>query len=182
MRPDEEKEVAASFPEDYGYRKWAGKTISFHVKIKDIKEKILPPLDDEFATDLNYASLDELKIQLRQDMVREKEALVQRQLKDQIEETLLQANSFEVPESLVEGQVRAFVSDTKGRLAAQGASVKDLGISEEKLEKDYRGTAEKRVKAFLIIEKIAEQEGISVTEERCGTSTPGDRRAVSSEI
>jgi len=49
LKPEEEKEIEVSFPEDYGYQKWAGKTISFHVKIKEIKEKILPPLDDEFA-------------------------------------------------------------------------------------------------------------------------------------
>ena len=49
IKPEGESDIEVSFPEDYGYQKWAGKTISFHVKIKEIKEKILPPLDDEFA-------------------------------------------------------------------------------------------------------------------------------------
>ena len=64
LRLEEEKEIEVSFPADYGYQKWAGKTISFHVKIKEIKAKILPPLDDEFAKDLGYSSLEELRSQI----------------------------------------------------------------------------------------------------------------------
>ena len=78
---------------------------------------------------------------------------------------LLKTNSFEVPESLVEEQTKALVSETKLRLASQGMDLKNLGVSEEKLHGDYRETAEKQVKTFLILEKIAEQEGITVTDE-----------------
>jgi trigger factor len=161
-----EREMEVSFPEDYGYQKWAGKTISFHVKIKEIKEKILPPLDDEFAKDLgDYSSLEELKAKLKGEIEREKELALERQLKDKVVDQLLEANPFEVPESLVEEQTKALVSDTRLRLAAQGVDLKNLGVSEEKLRGDYRTTAQKQVKAFLILEKIAGQEGIAVTDE-----------------
>jgi len=165
LKPDEEKEIEVSFPEDYGYKKWAGKTLSFHVKIKEIKEKILPILDDEFAKDLgDYSSLEDLRLKLREEVEKEKKLILERQLKDQMVEQLLQANSFEVPESLVEEQTRTLVSDTKMRLATQGVDFKNLGLSEEKLQGDYREMAQKQVRTFLILEKIADQEGITVTD------------------
>jgi trigger factor len=165
LKPEEEKEIEISFPEDYGYKKWAGKTVSFHVKIKEIKEKILPMLDDEFAKDLgDYSSLEDLKLKLREEIEKEKKLMLDRQLKDQIVDQLLQSNPFDVPESLVEEQAHTLVSDTKMRLAAQGADFKNLGISEEKLHEEYREMAQKQVRTFLILEKIADQEGITVTE------------------
>jgi trigger factor len=166
LKPEEESEVEVSFPEDYGYQKWAGKTVSFHVKIKEVKEKILPSLDDEFAKDLgDYSSFEEFKTKLRGDIEKEKELALERQLKDRMVDQLLAANPFEVPESLVEEQTKALVSDTKLRLAAQGMELKNLGITEEKLQGDYKTMAEKQVRTFLILEKIAGQEGISVTDE-----------------
>jgi trigger factor len=166
LKPEEEREIEVSFPDDYGYQKWAGKTISFHVKIKEIKEKILPPLDDEFAKDLgDYSSLEELKSKLKGELEKEKGLALERQLKDQVVDQLLEANPFEVPESLVEDQAKALVSDTKLRLAAQGVDLKRLGIAEEKLQGDYKATARKQVKTFLILETIADQEGITVTDE-----------------
>jgi trigger factor len=166
LNPDEEKEIEVSFPDDYGYKKWAGKTLSFDVKIKEVKEKILPTLDDEFAKDLgDYSSLEDLRLKLREEIEKEKKSILERQLKDQMVEQLLQANSFEVPESLVEEQTRTLVSDTKMRLATQGVDFKNLGLSEEKLQGDYREMAQKQVRTFLILEKIADQEGITVTDE-----------------
>jgi len=166
LKPEEEKEIEVSFLEDYGYKKWAGKTISFHVKIKEIKEKILPPLDDEFAKDLgDYASFEELKAKLKGEIEKEKELGLERQLKDQVVDQLLEANPFEVPDSLVEEQVKAMISDTKLRLAAQGVVLKNLSVSEEKLQEDYKVMAQKQVRTFLILEKIAGQEGIAVTDD-----------------
>jgi trigger factor len=166
LKPEEEKEIEISFPEDYGYKKWAGKTISFHVKIKEIKEKILPPLDDEFAKDLgDYVSFEELKAKLKGEIEKEKELGLERQLKDQVVDQLLEANPFEVPDSLVEEQAKAMISDTKLRLAAQGVVLKNLGVSEEKLQEDYKVMAQKQVRTFLILEKIAGQEGIAVTDD-----------------
>src|SRR4030043_2081229 len=168
LKPEGESDIEVSFPEDYGYQKWAGKTISFHVKIKEIKEKILPPLDDEFAKDLgDYSSFEELKTKLRGEIEKEKELALERQLKDQMGEQLLAANPFEVPESLVEEQTKALVSDTKLRLSAQGLELKNLGLTEEKPQEDYKAMAQKQVRTFLILEKIAGQEGIEIGRASC---------------
>jgi len=166
LKPEEEREIEVTFPQDYGYQKWAGKTISFQVKIKEIKEKILPSLDDEFARDLgDYSSLGELKAKLKGDIEKEKELALDRQFKDQVVDQLLEANPFEVPESLVEEQAKTLVSDTKLKLAAQGVVLKNLGVSEEKLQEDYKAMAQKQVRTFLILEKVAGQEGIAVTDQ-----------------
>ncbi|HVP79764.1 MAG TPA: trigger factor [Thermodesulfobacteriota bacterium] len=166
LKPEEEREIEVTFPQDYGYQKWAGKTISFQVKIKEIKEKILPPLDDEFAKDLgDYSSLGELKAKLKEDIEKEKKLALERQLKDRVVDRLLEAHAFEVPESLVEEQTKALVSDMKLKLAAQGVDLKNLGVTEEKLHEDYKAMAEKQVRTFLILEKIAGQEGIAVTDQ-----------------
>jgi trigger factor len=166
LKPEEEREIEVSFPEDYGYQKWAGETVFFHVKVKEIKEKVLPPLDDEFARDLgDYDSLEDLKVKLKEEIEREKALMLDRQLKDQMIDKLLEANSFDIPESMVEEQAKALVSDTKMRLATQGIALKNLNIPEEKLQEDYRETARKQVRTYLILERIAAQEGITVTDE-----------------
>ncbi len=165
LKSNEEKEIEVSFPEDYGYVKWAGKTISFYVKIKEIKEKILPSLDDEFAKDLGNSSLDELKAKLKEDIEKEKKIALENNLKDQIVDQLLKSNRFEVPESLVEEQIKILISDTKLRLKAQGMDLKELNLSEEKLKEDYYDTAKRQVCTFLILENISAQEGITVSEE-----------------
>jgi trigger factor len=89
----------------------------------------------------------------------------QKQLKDQIVDRLIEANPLEIPESLVEEQTKALASDTKLKLAAQGVDLKNLNISDEKLQEDYRETAKKQVWTYLMLEKIADQEGIQVTDE-----------------
>jgi trigger factor len=166
LKLEEESEIGVTFPQDYGYQKWAGKTISFQVKIKEIKEKVLPPLDDEFARDLgDYSSLGELKAKLKGEIEKEKELALERQLRDQVVDQLLEANPFEVPESLVDEQAKTLVSDAKLRLASQGVVLKNLGVSEEKLQEDYKTMAQKQVRTFLLLEKIAGQEGIAATDE-----------------
>jgi trigger factor len=166
LKPEDERDVDVSFPADYAYKKWAGKTVSFHVKVKEVKEKILPSLDEEFAKDLGgFDSLEALKAKLREDMQKAKEMGLDRHFKDQIVDQLLQKNSFEIPPSLVEDQNQALVSEAKLRLASQGMNLKDMDISEDKLREDYRAVAERQVKTYLILEKIAGQEGISVSDE-----------------
>ncbi len=166
LKPEEESEVEVSFPEDYGFSKWAGKTILFHVKIKEIKEKILTVLDDEFAKDLgDYSSLEELRAQLKKGIETEKDLAFKQKLSDQVVDQLLQTNPFEVPDSLVEGQVRSMISDLKMRLSTQGLDLNKMGLTEQKLQEDYRESGKRQVRTFLILENIASQEGITVTDE-----------------
>jgi trigger factor len=161
---DDEKEVEITFPEDHPTM--AGKRAVFRMRIKEIKEKIVPKLDDEFAKDIGeYQNLEELKKKIREDLKREGEESARRDLENQLIERLIEGNPFDVPRSMIEGQIDYFVADTKIRLASQGLSFNDVGVVEGKLRKDFEEAAVKRVKGRLILEKISALEGISVKGE-----------------
>jgi trigger factor len=161
---DDEKEVEITFPEDHSTM--AGKRAVFRVRIKEIKEKIVPKLDDEFAKDIGeYQNLEELKDKIREDLKREGEESTRRDLENQLIERLIDANPFDVPRSMVEGQIDYFVADTKIRLASQGLAFNDVGVEEGRLRKDFEEAAVKRVKGRLILEKISALEEISAKDE-----------------
>ena len=161
---DDEKEVEMTFPEDHPTM--AGKRAIFRVRIREIKEKIVPKLDDEFAKDIGeYKDLKELKARIREDLKREGEESIRRDLENQLIERLIDGNSFDVPRSMVEQQIDYFVADTKIRLASQGLALKDVSVEEGRLRKDFEEAAVKRVKRGLILEKISALEGISVKDE-----------------
>ncbi len=161
---DDEVEVEMTFPEDHP--KMAGRRAVFQIRIKEIKEKILPKLDDEFAKDIGEdKDLEELKTRIKKDLEKEGEESKRRDLESQLMERLIEGNSFDVPRSMVEQQIEYLVTDTKIRLASQGLALKDVGVGEGKLRENFEETAVKRVKQGLILEKISALEGISVENE-----------------
>jgi trigger factor len=164
LERNDQKEVEVTFPE--GHPTMAGRRAVFRVKLKEIKEKILPKLDDEFAKDIGeYQDLKELKAKIREDLKREGEESVKRDLERQLTEKLIDGNPFDVPRSMVEHQIEYLVADTKIRLASQGLALQDVGADEGRLRKDFEDTAIKRVKQGLILEKISGLEEISVKDE-----------------
>ena len=161
---DDELEVEMIFPENHP--KMAGRPADFRVRIKEIKEKIVPKLDDEFAKDIGeYKDLEELKARIREDLEREGEESKRRELENQLMEKLIDGNPFDVPRSMVDQQINYLVADAKIRLASQGFALKDVGVEEGKLRKDFEEAAVKRVKQGLILEKISALEGISIENE-----------------
>ncbi|MBW2122921.1 MAG: trigger factor, partial [Deltaproteobacteria bacterium] len=95
-RCDEEREIEAVFPEDHRDRALAGKKASFRVKVREIREKVIPPLDDEFAKDLGSESLEELREKVRGKIEEEKRLEVEREMNEQILDHLKEKNRFEV--------------------------------------------------------------------------------------
>ncbi|MFQ5842979.1 MAG: trigger factor [Thermodesulfobacteriota bacterium] len=161
---DDEVEVEMTYRENHPAM--AGRRAVFRVRIKEIKEKILPKLDDEFAKDIGeYKDLKELKARISEDLKKEGEESKRRELENQLIEKLIAGNPFDVPRSMVEQQIDYLVADAKIRLASQGLALKDVGVGEGKLRKDFEEAAVKRVKQGLILEKISALEGISVKNE-----------------
>jgi trigger factor len=164
LKPDDEKEIEITFPEDHPAM--GGKKATFRARIKEIKKKVVPKLDDEFAKDIgDYKSLKELKGRIREDLKKEAEDSAKRALEKQLIDKLIEGNSFDVPQSMVQRQIDYFIADTEMRLASQGIALKDVGAEEGKLRKDFEEAAVKRVKQGLILEKISAVEGVSVTDE-----------------
>ena len=166
MRPDTTKEFSVHFPSDYYNKDLAGLDITFKIVLKEIKEEILPEIDDEFAKDLGeHETLTELKQAIRSELKRRYEAQSERELRQEVVDKLIEQSEFELPEVLVKHELSAMVNEAHNALSYRGLSLADTGRTEESLSKEYHPRAEKRVREYLLLKKVVEQEGITVTDE-----------------
>lgn len=162
----DEKEVNVRFPGDYKHKGLAGKEAVFKVKVKAVKERVVPALDDEFAKDLKLDSLAQLKDKVREALTHQKEAAEKERLKKEMLERLMEKNSFDTPPALVAGYLQSFVSQAmenmkKGRVKPEDAAE----MTPEKLKEKYSAIAEMRVKEEMILDAVARQENITVSED-----------------
>ncbi|MBN1840882.1 MAG: trigger factor [Deltaproteobacteria bacterium] len=166
MKPDSTKELQVRFPDDYYNKDLAGLEVTFKVTLKEIKEEILPELDDEFAKDLGeYETLDELKEAIRKDLEQRYKAESRRQLREDIIDKLIEQSDFELPEALVKGELAGVVRDAQSLMAQRGMSLEQSGQTEEELSEKYLPMAERKVREYLLIEKVIDQEEITLTDE-----------------
>jgi trigger factor len=164
----DEKEMTVPFADDHYNPKLAGQLVTFKIEVKDIKEKVLPDLDDAFAQDLGQEGIDtfdKLKERVRADMIEAEESRVRRQLEDNTRAELVKLVDFEAPDSLIGQELESMISNTEYNLKRSGLTLEAIGTSEAKLREDLRPEAEKKVKAALILEKIAQKHELEATEE-----------------
>ncbi|HDZ91348.1 MAG TPA: trigger factor [Deltaproteobacteria bacterium] len=162
-----ETEVSIDFGEDFYDKKLAGKTVNFKMRVIDIKELVLPELNDEFARNLgaDLKDLDGLKDEVRKALISQEEERIDRELKGRLLEKISRETEVELPETMVEGEIDFSVERFRGNLERGGSSLEKAGISEEDLRKEFRTDAEKRVREMLILDRIAEQDKISIGED-----------------
>jgi trigger factor len=165
LKKGENTEFKVKFPKDYHNKELAGKEVLFKVDLKEIKEKKLPELDDEFAKDLKFSNLEELKKKVKKDLERYETEHSERLLKDKLMDWLIKKTPFPIPEAMVERELGVMIEDALNRIRYQGIDPKRMGIEEAKLKEKYRPNAERRVKNTFILEEIAKQENIEVNEE-----------------
>ncbi|MGH9611833.1 MAG: trigger factor [Bryobacteraceae bacterium] len=164
MEPEEQKEFEVAYPEDYWQERLAGKTVRFRMRLKGVRLKELPSLDDDFAKDLgDYQNLDELREAVRKAIFHHRENDAQRAAKDKIVDRLVEAHEFPVPEAFIDRQIETQLEQQLRGLAAQGVDVKKLKPDWAKLKESQRGKAVHDVKASLLLDKIADREGIDAT-------------------
>jgi len=162
LQKEHEAAVNVHMPDDFGDPAVAGKDAVFRVMIQDIKRKILPQLDDEFAKDYgDCSSLEELREKIRAELKKELDSLQARQLKDQIVQRMVDQYDFVVSPSLVEKELAYMVSRAQAQGGAE-ASNSDAPTTED-LKNELRPEAVRRVKAMLLVEKVAQQENIDVS-------------------
>lgn len=162
LERDREAVVNVHLPDDFGDAAVAGKDAQFRVKVKEIKRKVLPELDDEFAKDYgDCASLAELKEKIRAELKKELDALQARQLKDEVVQRLLEQNDFVVPPALAERELAHMLS--RSGAPGSGAGAEDEPATTEERKNELRPEAERRVKTMLLLEKVAALEGIALT-------------------
>ena len=166
MSPGEEKEFDVSYPEDFGQAKLAGKTVRFRAALTMIRTKELPELNDEFAQDLgDYRTLDDLRDAVRKAIFAEREFSAQQKAKDELVERLVETHEFPVPEAYIERQIEAQVENQFRQLAERGVDPAKLKIDWAKLKESQRPKALHDVKASLLIDKVAEREAITPTND-----------------
>ncbi len=166
-KPGQELKAEVIYPADYGEARLAGKTVSYEVTVKAIKKRIVPELSDDFAKELGqYESLSELETRVREHMNNRKRRSVAAETKDKLFAELTQKYSFPVPESLVQDQVDARLERGLRALAAQGMDTEQMRrLDFTRLRAAQRDGAIAEVKTNLLLDKIAEAEGITVSDE-----------------
>ncbi|MCL4536593.1 MAG: trigger factor [Nitrospirae bacterium] len=155
-KKDEEFTVEASFPED-SQSPFAGKRPKFEIKIKDIKRRSLPAIDDELAKDLGFENIGLLKDKVRENILSSKNREAERARQREILDKLIESHSFDVPESLLNAEIGGIISEIR-------AAGKDER-TDEAIKEELMPHAEKSVKASILLELIGEKEGITVSDD-----------------
>ena len=164
MKKGETKDVPIKFPDDHPNKDLAGKTALFKVTVKDVKEKKLPAVDDEFAKDLGMESLEKLRTALRTNMEAERSRQEHDDLEKQVIDALLERHPFEVPASQVESRAHDLTERLKKYVLSQGASAADWAKNEPTMVDKNRVEAERQVRLSYLLLEIAEKEGIEGTD------------------
>lgn len=189
LKKNGEHTISVAYPEDYFNRELAGKVATFAVTVREIKRKLLPPLDDDFAKDHGEcASLEELKQKLGVRLESEVREIQERDLKEKLLNRLIEAHPFEVPPAMVERQVRFLIERNRSRLAGQGAGASGPEPSVERMRQEIEPHALRQVKTTLLVEKIAAREKIELSDKEiqekieAAARAAGERGATVREI
>jgi len=168
MNINEQRTVDVEYPDDSINAKIAGKKIKYEVTLKEIKYKILPPLNDEFSKLFmqEAISIDELKKKFRERMLVEKEESIQSFVRKQILDNLANQVDFPIPECLIEEKINQMVDNVANYLRERGVDFEKTGITEERLRTRYREEATFLVKCEIIMDKIADKEDIDISKEK----------------
>jgi len=163
----DERTFDVNYPEDTQDKRLAGKTFSYAVKVKSIKQKSLPELNDDFAKQLgNFQTVDDLRKTVREQIESERKHEAEHAAKDKLVQELIQRNDFEVPDSLVEQQIDIRLERGLRALAAQGLTAEQMKKMDlQRLRAGQREQAIHDVKAALLLERVAEEENIQVSNE-----------------
>ncbi|MBP3543348.1 MAG: trigger factor [Lachnospiraceae bacterium] len=165
-----EVEVNVTFPEEYHAAELKGKPAVFKVTVKAIKVKELPEADDDFAQDVSdFDTLDEYKADIRAKIVEKKEKEAASLKEDAIIEKIIEDAQMEIPEPMVDYQVRQMADDFARRIQSQGLSVEQYfqftGLTPDKMFEQMRPNALKRIQSRLVLEAVVAAENIEATEE-----------------
>ena len=170
MNIGDEKEINVTFPEDYHAEELKGKPATFKVSVKEIKEKQLPDIDDDFAQDVSdFDTLDEYKADLKKKIAERKEAEAKRKKETEAIEKIVADSKMDIPQAMIDTQVTRMAEDFAQRLQQQGLSLemyfKYTGLTAEKILDDMKPEAVKRIQNSLVLEAVAKAENIQVSDD-----------------
>ena len=166
----DEFEVNVTFPEEYQAADLAGKPAVFKVKINEIKAKELPELNDEFAQDVaGVDTLAEYKEELKKNLTEKKENEAKKTKEDEAIQKIIDKSKMDLPEAMIDTQCETMVNEFAQRIAQSGLSMDQYlqfsGMTVDQLKEQVRPEAETRIKSSLVLEQIAKEENIEVSDE-----------------
>ncbi len=169
LRPSETGEFDLTFPDDYPEDSLAGKEAHFTVELKELREKVPPPVDDAFAATLgDYTNMADVRVDIRARLQRTAVDRARHEFADRIIEYAVANATLELPDVLIEQEVEIMHDEFRSSLARQGitedAYIKVTGKSLDELHAEWRPRAEQRGKVLLVLTKIAEVEGVVVSD------------------
>ncbi len=163
-------DVNVTFPEQYQAEDLAGKPALFKVKINEVKAKELPELDDEFAQDVSeFDTLAEYKEDVKSKLTKNKEDEAYRTKEDEAIEKIIDDAKMDIPEAMIDNQVNSMINDFANNMMQQGLSMEQYmqftGMTIDKFKDQVRPDAIKRIQSSLVLEQVAKDENIEVTDE-----------------
>jgi trigger factor len=165
-RIGETKTFSIKYGQDFPNKKLAGKEVEYTLELQAIKLKKIPELSDEFAKDVGeFATLEELRNKIRADLTAEKERAIRADMHSKLLDQVIENNPFEVPEVMVHQQAENRLNDYVRTLLVQGIHPQTLDMNWSEFQERQREQAVHDVKAALVLEQIADQENVGVTDE-----------------
>ena len=167
-----EVDVKVKFPDNYGPDEIAGKDAVFHVKVNEVKQKILPVLDDEFVKEIgmpNVETVDQLREARKDQLQKQKENGVKRQYLDKLFEEIRKASKFDIPEEIIEEERENRQKDLENRLQQSGLNLEQYlsltRMSQEDLNAQLKAEGQKGLESWLILDAVGAKQEINITEE-----------------
>lgn len=163
----DEKDVNVKFPEDYHQKDLAGKPAVFKVKIHDIRERVMPELNEEFVQNSSeFETVDEFKNSIRERLNNQAKESAEIELDNKILDTIVDSTNISLPDSLIDAETDRQIKGMETQLAYQGASLEDyakyVGKTVEQLKAEQRMMAERQVKGRLVLEKLIKTENLDI--------------------
>lgn len=167
---DKETEINVTFPEDYQAEELAGKPAVFKCTVREIKEKQLPELDDEFASEVSeFDTLDEYREDVRKNLAAKKEEEARNVKEEKVVEAIVADAKMDIPDAMIATQQRQMADDFAQRIQMQGISIDQYfqftGLTKEAFLEQMKPQAEQRIQSRLVLEAVAKAENIEVSED-----------------
>jgi trigger factor len=167
---NKEIDVNVTFPEDYQADELAGKAAVFKCTVKEIKEKELPEVDDEFASEVSeFETLAEYKEDVKKNLTEQKETEASREKEDKLVEAIIEDSKMDIPEAMIETQQRKMADEFAQRIQMQGLSIEQYfqftGLTRQAFLEQLKPQAQKRIQSSLVLEAVAKAENMEVSDD-----------------
>jgi len=164
LKKGEQASLETDFPENFANPILAGKKVEFKINVKDVKERVLPELNDDFASEVakEFETLAALKSHIRDRNLQGKKESRRGDLIDSLMKKLIGSHDFEIPPRLVAYEIEAMIKELENSLEKQGTTLEAAGLNRDKLVEQYKPAAEARVRGDFILKKVAAQEELKL--------------------